>query len=218
MSLLTVFLLVAAIGEDGRPCQERTPVVVVSDGSSEWTGQSARRVVESLRASMSSCRVVQVVPFDAEPARGDGGDLLVFGARTPMREAIDAGFAHLAEAPGPRTMVVVAHEQFYPSGVPGRRLLDLARRTHTTVHTIYVERRHDQEAFDRRLNRRLRSRFVWFVETFVVDERGYSARETARLLKTMASATGGTACTVDDGEPSPECIARVTAGIASCSR
>jgi hypothetical protein len=205
---LAVILLLAAVEDNSRPVQERPPIVVVSDGSSGWAGQTATRVAEGLKGSEPGCREEEIVAFDAEPR-----DLVSGRPRIPMRDAMEAAFVHLAETPGPRTMVVVAHEQFYPSAISSGRLLDLARRTNTTVHTIYLSRKPDKEGFGTRLNRTMRNRFVWFVEEFVVDERGHSARDTERFLNRIAAATGGTACAADEDDRKSDCVGRVRAAL-----
>ena len=97
-------------------------VIVVADGNSGWQGAAANGVVEELKAGLDSCHELRVARFDAEPqlhfgftVEGDNRDLIEVRPHTPMAEVMEWAFNFLMDTPRPRTMVVIAHEQFYPS-------------------------------------------------------------------------------------------------------
>lgn len=134
----------------------------------------------------------------------------------PMRDTMEASLVQLLDALSPRTMVVIAHEQFYPSSV-STGLLELARLSKTRVHTIHLPSRRERVGMLGRIGRSLRNGTVWLIENLAVEERGYSARDTARLLKIMADSTGGTACVAGGERTFGECARAVAAEIGSRS-
>jgi len=231
-TLLLTLLLSGPIGAHGtKPegaasqrdihCEQApAPVVVVVDGTSEWPGRAANRIVGELKLELGSRHPLQVARFDAKPApqlgftvKGANRDLVKVRPRTPMREAMAAGFARLISAPNPRTMVVIAHEQLYPTTVSTDGLIELARRSGTKVHTIHLASNRAQGGVPRRLGRSLKNAIVWLVEALVLKERGYSSRDTARLLKAMADATGGKACVAGGERTGSDCAKSVAAEI-----
>ena len=131
-----------------------------------------------------------------------------------MRDSMEAAFARLLDVPGPRTMVVIAHEQYYPSSLSKDRLLELARRSETTVHTIHLSSMRVTAGVCRKVRRSLGNGIVWLVETLGMQERGYSARDTARVLKMISDATGGTACEISGEKTWTQCARTVAAEIA----
>lgn len=185
--------------------QQAAAVVLVADGSSGWQGEAAIKIVDELNATLDSKRALREARFDAEPTpqlgftvKGARRDLVMVRPRTPMREAMETGFTWLITVPRPRTMVVIAHEQFYPTKVSTGRLIELARRSGTKVHTIHLASSRGEAGVFRHLGRSLKNGIVWFAEVLVLDERGYSARDTERLLKLMADSTGGKECVAAD--------------------
>jgi hypothetical protein len=230
MKSLLVVLLVAypnvssaaepfATENDGH-CNERPPVIVVSEGSSGWAGQSAEKIIGDLKSLTGSCHALEVIRFDAEPALQHGflitgarRDLVVVRPRTPMKDTMEVAFAGLMHSPTPHTMVVIAHEEFYPSSVSKGRLLELAHHSETTVHTIHLSSRRERIGAFRRLVRSLRNGAVWVVGRVGLEVRGYSARDTARLLESMAGATGGTACAIGEQQTSADCATIIAAEI-----
>ncbi len=213
----------AAVAQRDPHCgQPLTPLILVADGSSNWAGEAANRVVGEFKALLGSCHPLQVARFDAEPVlqhgfsvTGANRDLVVVRPRTPMREAMEASLARLIDAPRPHTMVVLAHEQFYPTTVSTGRLLELARRSETQVHTIHLLSSRERVGVFRRLGRSLRNGIIWLVEALGLEERGYSARDTARLLQVMVDATGGQACVTGDERTGIDCARLIAAEIVS---
>jgi len=211
----------ATLEQHDTQCEEPlTPVILVADGSSEWRGQAADRIVGELKAALGPCHALHVARFDAEPTlqlgfavRGTNRDLVVVRPRTPMREVMEAGFAQLMGVPRPHTMVVVAHEQFYPTTVSTSRLIELARRSQTKVHTIHLAPGRAKGGIFRRLGRSLRDGIVWVIEALALEERGYSARDTARMLEVIADSTGGTTCVAGGGGTGIDCAKLVAAEI-----
>jgi hypothetical protein len=202
--------------------QPLTPVILVADGSSDWPGQAASRIAGELKVELDSCRRLEMARFDAGPVletsfavTGENRDLVMVKPRTPMREAMETGFLWLIDAPSPHTMVVIAHDQFYPTSLSPDRLLDLARRTETKVHTIHLESTPTRREVFRRLGRSLRQRLVWGVEVLGLGERGYSPADTARLLKVMADATGGKTCVATGERAGIDCARLVATEIVS---
>ncbi len=198
--------------------QQMAPVVLLADGRSDWPGQAASRIADELRAELGSCRPSAVARFDAGPALhtrlavpGVSRGLLV-EPRTPMREAMEAGFAWLIDTPSPHAMVVIAHGQFYPTILSQGRLLELAGRTQTTVHTIHLAPPPTRSGVFRRVGRSLRNA-VPAVEVLGFAERQDSARDTARFLKAMSDATGGKACVTTDKADGIDCAKAVAAEI-----
>jgi hypothetical protein len=233
MNLLTVILFLSCSGErhgagpaakvtDREMLRDRRPgVILIADGSDGWVGQTANAIIGEITASLGANHVLQVVRFDAEPVlqneacmRGSDLDSFFIRPRTPMRDTMEAAFARRLDAPGPRTVVVIAHEQFYPSSVSTDRLLDLARRSEATVHTIHLSSTRETSGVSRKVRRSLSNGIVWLVETLGMQERGYSARDTARLLKIMADATGGTSCETNGELTWTHCARTVAAEIA----
>jgi hypothetical protein len=199
-----------------------TPVILVADGSSEWPGQAVNRIVGELKAALGSCHALQVARFDAEPTlqlgftvRGTNRDLVVVRPRTPMREVMEAGFAQLIGVPSRHIMVIMAHEQFYPTTVSTSRLIELARRSETKVHTIHLASGRAESGIFRRLGRTLRDGIVRLIKALGMEERGSSPRDTERLLQVMADATGGKACIAADEHTRIECARSIAAAIMS---
>ena len=58
---------------------------------------------------------------------------------------------------------------------------------------------------------------LWLGEVFAIEEHGYSAGDTASLLKTIADATGGISCTVDAERTGSDCARAVAADIEARS-
>jgi len=204
-------------------CDQPVPaVIIVAEGSSGWQGETANKIVGELKAALGSCQALQVVRFDAEPAgqadftvEGANRDLVMLKPRTPMRDAMETGFTRLAAAESSRTMVVMAHEQFYPTAVSTGGLFKSAQISETTVHTIHLASSRDDGGVFRRLGRTLKNGVVWLVEALITEDRRYSARDTSRLLKRMADATGGKACVAADEPSGIACVDAIAAEIAS---
>ena len=198
-------------------------VIVVADGNAGWQGAAANGVVEELKAGLDSCHELRVARFDAEPqlhfgftVEGDNRDLIEVRPHTPMAEVMEWAFNFLMDTPRPRTMVVIAHEQFYPSMVSPARLLGLARRSETTIHTIHLTAPKEHIRLFPRLGRAIRNGAGRLFDAFVVeDELSYSAVETARMLKEIADATGGKACVTDRERTGIDCAQSITAEILS---
>ncbi len=122
---------------------------------------------------------------------------------------METGFGLLMGSPPPHAMVIIAYEQFYPTSVPTSRLLELARRSETTVHTIHLASNQAQGPHG--FGQQLRTGVAWVVERLMLHERGYSAGDTARLLKLMSGATGGTACVAEDESTGMACADAIAA-------
>ncbi len=174
-------------------------VIIVAEARPTWHGVATNRIVSELTASLHGWQSVQVVRFDAEPTleneqtiEGVNRDLVVVRPRMPMKDVIEKGLLALITIPGPRRMVIVAHDQLYPSIVAADRLWDLARQWDIQIHTIYVGSDH-KEIGVRRLGRRMK-------DIFRPDSKptGESARDTSRFLHLMADVTGGEACVAND--------------------
>lgn len=110
----------------------------------------------------------------------------------PLKDVVEKGLLALITIPGPRTMIIVGHEQLYPSVVSSDRLWELARQWEIRVDTIYVES-NDKETGVRRLGRRMKN-------AFKPDSKlpGQSSRDTRRLLHLIADVTGGEFCVAKD--------------------
>jgi hypothetical protein len=125
---------------------------------------------------------------------------------------METSFFRLMTAPSPRTMVVIAYGQSYPTALSSDRLLALARRSQTTVHAIHLAQSGDRGRVLRRLGRSLRRALSSLAVAFGQIETGHSARDTARLLRLLADATGGITCTAAD-EPTETVCASLVAEI-----
>jgi hypothetical protein len=175
-----------------------------------------------LKAELGPCYTVREAWFDAEPALHSrfsmkGDDSMLVRARTPMRDAMETGLARLIDAPRPRTMVVIAHEQFYPTAVSTGRLIELTRLSETKVHTIHLASNPGKRRLFHRFGASLRGGAVWLVETSM-GERGYAHRDTARLLKLFADETGGSACEATGERVAHDCARAVAAKIVNRAR
>ncbi len=213
--------LAAKVTDSEMLCDRRPAIIMIADGSVGWAGKTANGIIGEIAASLDSSHVLQTVRFDAEPVlqhafytRRSELDLVSIRPRTPMRDSMEAAFARLLDVPGPRTMVVMAHEQYYPSSVSIDRLLELARRSETTVHTIHLSSMRETAGVCRNVRRPLSNGIAWVVATLGMQERGYSARDTARVLKMMSDATGGTACEISREKTWTQCARTVAAEIA----
>jgi hypothetical protein len=174
-------------------------IVVVAGARQDRHGVATNRIVSDLTAELGPWQSVQVVRFDAEPVlqneytvEGANRDLVVVKPRTPLKDAMEAGLLALITIPGPRGMIIVAHDQLYPSIVSADRLWDLARQWDIQVHTIYLGSNANETAV-RRLARRMRNVFNQDSK-----EHGESPRDTRRFLHLMADVTGGEACVAND--------------------
>lgn len=174
-------------------------VIVVAEASQDRHGVATNRIVSELTAALGPSQSIQVVRFDAEPTlqneqtvQGLNRDLVVVTPRMPLKDVVEKGLLALIDIPGPRTMIIVGHEQLYPSIVSADRLWALARQWKIQVHTIYVGS-DDKETGVRRLGRRMKNAFKQDPK-----EPRESARDTRRLLHLLADVTGGEACVAND--------------------
>jgi hypothetical protein len=124
---------------------------------------------------------------------------------------MEIGFTWLKHAAGQRTMIVIAHEQFYPSAMSSGRLVELARLSNATIHTVEVQGAPARSGAFRRFGGALRDGLIWLFEAIGEDEHGYSAAHTARLLKRLSAETGGQSCVVRGDSKPGRCLEIVTA-------
>lgn len=192
--------------------------IVIADAAPGRESQESIKILGELNAKLDSSPALQVASYDAEPMSEQGfavgganRDLVMLRPRTPMRDAMEIGFAALMEAPRPHTMVVIAHEQFYPTSVSTGRLLELAQRSGARVHTILLTSSPDQATEGRGLGRHLRTGVVWVIERIALRQRAYSVRDTARFLKTMSDTTGGKSCVAEDERTGMACAETIAA-------
>jgi len=181
--------------------QALAPVTVIADGNSDWAGESANKIVGRLTSQIGACNPVQLRRFDAEPAfqtgfSGDNDfpDLILVKPQIPMRDVIEEALASLVVSPHPRTVVVIAHAQTRPTTVSTDRLLELARQAGATIHTIHLARRPGEPSVLKHFTRSVKWGVSKLSQDLGMAETGYSAPDTARLLKLLANGTGGTAC------------------------
>jgi hypothetical protein len=220
MHILFYFLLVGGLTDRavqnahpntvdrGPHCEHaRGSIVVLAEGGQGWQGRAADKLMARFDPGRGSCGVVRVLRFDTEqPATaelsvdGADGDLLVLRPRTPLRDAAVTGLHWLSGMPGPRSMILIAHEQFYASAVSTDQLIELAHESKTTIHTVHIAPKNRGGGFFRHLKQAFIDGGIWLFETIGEDEHSYSAGYTARLLKRLASATEGSAC-VAQAEP-----------------
>ena len=173
-------------------------VLIVAQARPDWYGVATNRIAAQLTAALGSRQSAQVVRFDAEPVlqqeqtvEGAKRDLVVVRPATPLKDAMETGLLALIAIPGPRTMIIVAHDQLYPSILSDDRLWDLARRWQIQVHTIYLGS-NNKEIGVRRLGRRIKS-------IFKPDSTlGGSPRQTRSFLRLMADVTSGESCVAND--------------------
>ena len=205
----------------GRPPR---PVFVVADGTPGWQRQQADKILDELNALLSSPHPLLVARFDAEPVlrhgfavRGANRDLVTVSPRTPMRDTMEVGFALLRETPCPRTMIVIAQQQFYPNSVPTSHLLDSARDSATRIYSIHLASEPEQASGPRRFARSVRNGFFSVFERVALRQRAYSAGDTSRLLKLLSDATGGLACVADDEQSGIACAGAIATVIEKLS-
>ena len=191
--------LAAGEREDASNHRPSGTVVVVAEGSQDSHGAATNKIVSELTVALGRWQSVQVVRFDAEPTlqnettvEGVNRDLVVVSPRMPLKDVAEKALLALITIPGPRSMIIVGHDQLYPSIVSVDRLWELARQWNIQVHTIYVGS-NDKETGVRRLGRRMRNAFKQDPK-----EPRESARDTRRFLHLMADATGGEACVANN--------------------
>ena len=201
------------------------PVVVVADGNPGWPSQQVRNILGELEISLASSHEIWVARFDAEPTlqrgfavRGAKHDLVMIRPRTPMRDAVQACLALLASSPAPHTMIVIAREEFYSTDVAPSRLLDLARRSQTTIYGIHLAAPVGPAKRSASLGDSVRSGLAWTVERLFLRQRAYPARDTFQLLKLMSSTTGGLTCTAADEHAGIACASEISAAIQTPSQ
>jgi hypothetical protein len=181
--------------------------VLVADGTSDWPGRAAKKIVGQLKSAFDTCTHMEVAWFGVQLARksdlairGGNHDLVMLTRPAAMREAMEFGFARLIDAPRPRTMVVIAREKAYPTSVSAGSLLELARRSQVKVHTIRLA---------------ARSRRSGILRCFT---RNRSQRGSGRLLEAIAVATGGKACVITGRSDGSYCVNTVIAEISRSDR
>lgn len=199
-------------------------MLVVADGTPGWQRQQANRILDELNAQLSSPRSLLVAWFDAEPnpragfaVKDANRELVAVRPRTSMCDAIEIGFAVLADIPRPRAMIVIAQQQFYPTSVPTSRLLESARSSATRIYTIHLASVPNQCNGSRAGGHSVRNGFSHLFERLIVRQRAYSARDTSRLLKLMSEATGGRACEVEDEQAGIACATGIATEIEKLS-
>ena len=185
--------------DDASSHRQSGTIIVVAEGSRDRHGVATNRIVDEVTAALGRWQSVQVLRFDAEPTlqnentvEGVNRDLVVVTPRMPLRDVVEKGLLALITIPGPRTMIIIGHDQLYPSIVSADRLWELARQWNVQVHTIYVGS-NDKETGVRRLGRRMKNAFKQDPK-----EPRESARDTRRFLHLMANVTGGEACVAND--------------------
>jgi hypothetical protein len=178
-------------------------ILIVAAARSSRHGEAAERIVDELGRVLCPSQTVRVVRFDAEPTfqnertiQGANPDLMIVRPYTPLKEAIEMGLRELVTIPGRRDMIVVAHDQAYPSSVSTDSLWELARQWEIHVYTIHLATG-DNETRVRRLGRRLRNGISGAFKRGP-DQQGNSAHDTRRFLHFMADATGAKACVAND--------------------
>jgi hypothetical protein len=196
------------------------PVLVIADGTPGWQHRQADSILDVLNQMLSSRRPLLVAWFDAEPVtpqsfavRGINRDVVVVRPRTAMKDAIEIGFAVLADTASPRAMIVIAQQQFYPTAVPNSRLLGLARHSATRVFTIHLPSKPDPDNGRRHIGRSVANGFCSVFERLVLRQRAYSERDTARFLKLLSDQTGGLACEVEDEQAAIACARAIATAI-----
>jgi hypothetical protein len=173
-------------------------VLIVAQARPDWYGVATNRIAAQLTAVLGLRQSVQVIRFDAEPVlqqeqtiEGAKRDLVVVRPATPLKDAMETGLLALIAIPAPRTMIIVAHDQLYPSILSDDRLWDLARQWQIQVDTIYLGS-NNKETGVRRLGRRIRGMFK------PDPIRGGSTRQTRSFLRLMADVTSGEVCVAND--------------------
>jgi hypothetical protein len=226
--LLTA-IVAGSIGGQGTKCADPggrppPPVFVVADGTPGWQRQQADRILGELNARLSSPHLLLVARFDAEPVPRNGfavrkadRDLAMVSPRTPMRDTMEVGFALLRETPSPRTMIVIAQQQFYPTSVPTSFLLESARNSASRIYSIHLASEPDQANGAGRFTRSVRNGFCSVFERVLLRQRAYSAGDTSRLLKLISDSTGGLACVAHDEQSGVACAAAIAGAIEKLS-
>jgi hypothetical protein len=229
-SLLATFILAGMINFHGTKFDRRAvphfdfrsqsaqPVIVVADGTPGWQHQRANKILDELNALLPASHPLLVAWFDAEPpvkpgfaVRVTNRELVMVRPRTSMKDAMEIGFAVLADAPRPRTMIVIAEQQFYPTSVPTGRLLEAARHSATRIYTIHLASELNQGSGSRHIGRSVGNAFLHIFERLVIRQRAYSVADTSRQLKLMSDATGGWACVAEDEHAGVACAAGIVA-------
>lgn len=201
------------------------PVIVVADGSSDWPAQAADSIVTRLKSRIGPCYMVEVARFNAGPAlrlgfalKGSERDLVMVKPRVPLRDMMEEGLSSLIAYPRPRAMVVIAHAQTQPTSVSAGRLLELAQQSAIRVHTIHLASSHRERGVFRRLTQPANTGISHLAQKLGQAEAGYSASDTARLLKRVADGTGGTACSAEGETTQIACADAIAEDLASDRR
>lgn len=214
-----------AADHDARCGPQLGSIVVLAEGSESWQGRVAEKLAAKFDSALGSCQVVQVLRFDAEPSataevsvEGVDGDLLVLRPRTPLRDAAVAGLQWLSRMPGPRSLILIAHEQFYASAVSADQLIALAHRSKTTLHTVHIASREGRGGIFKRLKQALRDGTIWLMESIGEPEHSSSAGATGDFLKRLAIATEGTACVAEVEQAESSCVSLIATRIGVLSQ
>ena len=136
--------------------------------------------------------------------------------RMPLREALQICFAELAALP-PETakvMVIIVHEESYPSWISAQRLVESARKAGARVYVISLAKRSSSErlGFLRRTERTLRDGMVWMIEGFI-DVLLPPRCSTSNMLKNLSVLSGGRFCTARNEFAVLACADEIAAGI-----
>lgn len=202
----------APIPASGRGEQGAPAILLVVEGSPTVHGRAAERLAGELTTALDSGGLWAIAFYDTEPSQT--GEMAVHRPRTPLREAVEAGFARLNGMPQPRVMVVIGREQFYPSAIREDQLIHSARRAQVTVHTMHIGEERGG-GFFRGCTRSLKQGVIWLLEAIGEDDHSYPAESTAKLMRRLSTETGGKACTTADergGVSCPDEIAQRIAG------
>jgi hypothetical protein len=187
-------------------------VALIVDGSSSWSGVAAGEIANRITSALGACQSVYIARFDADQpdSTGSGVDhktgIISLPPRTPMKDAIAYSLEEIGKISGSHTVVVVAHDQFYPTLQSTSRLLSSAQQLKATAHTIHLESRGTKGNVFRRFGRALADGTIWVIEALSAqDAEAYSAGETASTLNQLAQGTGGKACIAIDRESGIHC-------------
>jgi hypothetical protein len=163
--------------------------------------------------------------FDAEPALNAGfvverarRDLVAVRPRLPLRDVIESSIQKLMPYAGPHVILVIAHAESEPTSVTTGYLLDLAQQWSVLIHTIHLVSSRPRRRSCRLAAELIGSSVANARRALGQAEPGYSARDTARMLKVISDGTSGTACASEDDLTLTRCADAIAEDIARRDR
>ena len=223
--LCLAFCLALAVPQlPGAPQEQKTPkpmsLCVAVDATPGWYSRAIGSVLRPADPGRDPHLSARFAAFDQEregpQPEFSGAEVLQMPPETPLREVVDACIGQLAGAAPEslRGVIVVAHEESFPSWMTAKELMESAEKSRVRIHAISLARRNagKRENVFQRAGRALVEAVCWLGDG-VLEGSSHSRSDTTDMLKRLADSTGGRFCPAASESDIVECADGISAAI-----